>query len=255
MGITALIDKTARGITRWFVDHNFMKTEWSPIKNKLNRQTSKIAGDIFDTSSFNFTFPDGRKLVDDSTKTFTAYGAYVCRNTINSLCFNLSDYPGHSDLDTAKKGYVMSVQAKAELTTLLQECRTYLQSTVGVNPESGKWSAFAIRVPDFILMQFFKNSNVLDFFEKYVKIIAALISMEAARYHVDHPEDLQRLENLLLDVLCSGFDLYSYDMFNEMIRGLPVEFAQRMPLPKVKMKNISSGAFSYTPVKLPKEIV
>lgn len=255
MGITALIDKTARGITRWFVDHNFMKTEWSPIKNKLNRQTNKIAGDIFDTSSFNFTFPDGRKLVDESTKTFTAYGAYVCRNTINSLCFNLADYPGHSDLDTAKKGYVMSVQAKAELATLLQECRTYLQSTVGVNPESGKWSAFAVRVPDFILMQFFKHPNILDFFEKYVKIIAALISMEAARYHIDHPEDLQRLEDLLLDVLCSGFDLYSYDMFNEMIRGLPVEFSQRMPLPKVKMKNISSGAFSYTPIKLPGEIV
>lgn len=255
MGITAFIDRAARKVTRWFVDHNFMETEWSPIKNKLSKQTSRIASDIFDTSSFNYAFTNGNQLVDDTTKTFTAYGAYVCRNTVNSLCFNLSDYAGHSDLDTAKKGYVMSVQAKAELAKLLEECRSYLQKTVGVNPESGKWSAFAVRVPDFILMQFFKHPNILDFFEKYVKIIAALISMEAARYHIDHPEDLQRLENLLLDVLCSGFDLYSYDMFNEMIRGLPVEFSQRMPLPKVKMKNISSGAFSYTPIKLPGEIV
>lgn len=255
MSIAALVDKAARRFTRWFVDHNFMEAEWSPIKSKLNKQTTKVAGDIFDTSAFNFEFTGGRMLVDATTQTFTAYGAYVCRNIINNLCFDLSQYPGHSDLDTSSKGYQMSVQAKVELNKLLDAYKLHLQKTTGLNPEAGKWSAFVIRVPEFMMLQFFKHPDVNDFFSKYVKIVSALITMEANRYHLDNPGDLARLEDLLLNVLCSGFDIYSYDMFTEILRGLPVEFAQRMPLQKVKMKNISSGAYSYAAYKLPQEIV
>lgn len=247
------LDRLCLSVSRWLVYHRFAQYEWSPVQKLIDKSAREDTTGIDSAvHALKLNISDKDMLVPELGM-FTGQGAYICKAWINSIGFNLPDYPGGDKIVTSSS-YVNAVKAKQELDELVQTLIAYLRDTLKYDVEVGRWTRFLFEMPELLLFQYFSHPHFKDFARNYSIAIGTLVAFERKGFHNDNTDvskaRLKELETQLLHVMCSGLHLFSYKFYCELVRELPKDFAERMPAIKLKMKHTTQETFTYVSCKL-----
>lgn len=245
------LNKCYKSVSGWLVAHNFKETTGDLVVSSLNKEAMLVSAQLKELiATFEYSTP----IFNAVDRKFNTGGAMLMKALINKHLYDIEHYTDTENIRTQLPNYFRQVRDNLSSNQNISKIAGKLASgeiKCLPKPDTGKWSRFFYSVPELMFLGYFAPDNLVKFHSDYLYCIARLMLFERKKYTEQDPTNYANLEEDLFKVLCSGFYLYSFNLYSKIYAEIPFSSKGKVPQIKLKMKKDDDCLFIRAVIQRP----